>query len=85
MKRTDVTYGQLEKVLRAFGFTCRPGNRKPPGRIYEHKKTGAIVALPAFPESNKVYKHHLLAARMELDNFGIADPKTFEDKLRKAG
>lgn len=85
MRKTDVTYGQLEKVLRGFGFTCRPGNRKPPGRIYEHKKTGATIAFPAFPESEKVYEHHLVAARMELDDFGIADPTTFEAKLRKAG
>ena len=84
-KRADVTYGQLEQVLRAFGFTCRPGNNNPPGRIYEHKKTGAIVALPAFPETDKVYRHHLLSAQIELDNFGIADPPTFEAKLQKAG
>ena len=74
MKRTDVTYGQLEKVLRALGFTCHPGHRNPPGRIYEHQETGAIVMLPAFAETDRVYEHHLLAARMELDNFGIADP-----------
>jgi hypothetical protein len=85
MRTTDVTYGQLEKVLRAFGFVRRPGNRTPPGRIYEHKETGAIVALHAFPETAKVYEHHLVAARIELDNFGIADPTTFEAKLRKAG
>src|SRR5271155_2630367 len=85
MKRTEITYGQLDKVLRALGFTCRPGNNQPPGRIYEHKKTGAIVMLPSFPESDKVYEHHLLAARLELDNFGIADPMTFDSKLRKAG
>jgi hypothetical protein len=85
MKRTDVTYGQLEKVLRALGFTCHPGNRNPPGRIYEHEKTGAIVALPAFPETDKVYEHHLVAARMELEDFGIADPTTFDAKLQKAG
>jgi hypothetical protein len=85
MKRTDFTYGQLENTLRAFGFTCRPGKNDPPGRIYEHKKTGAIVMLPALSESEKVYEHHLVAARMELDDFGIADPTTFEAKLRKAG
>lgn len=85
MTTTDVTYGQLAKVLRAFGFHWRPGNRQPPGNIYEHPQTGAIVAFPAFPESDKVYEHHLIAARLELDNFGIADPTTFEAKLRKAG
>jgi hypothetical protein len=41
--------------------------------------------LPAFPESDKVYEHHLAAARSELDNFGIADPTTFDTQLQKAG
>ena len=46
MKRTDITYGQLEKVLRSLGFICRPGNNDPPGRIYEHQQTGAIGEQP---------------------------------------
>jgi hypothetical protein len=41
--------------------------------------------LPAYRESDKVYEHHLVAARSELDNFGIADPLTFDAKLQKAG
>lgn len=81
MKRTNVTYGQLEKVLRGLGCTCRSGNNDPPGRIYEHPITGALVMPPAFPESDKVYEHHLAAARMEVDDFGIADPKTFAATL----
>lgn len=85
MKRTKYTFGQLEKVLRAFGFLCRPGKNDPPGRIYGHPQTGAIVALPAFPPSDKVYPHHLFTAQMALDDFGIADPATFEAKLQKAG
>jgi hypothetical protein len=84
MKRTNVTYAQLDQVLRGLGFACRPGKRKPPGRIYEHKKSGAIVMLPAIPESERVFEHHLLAARSELDNFGIADPTTFDAKLHQA-
>jgi hypothetical protein len=40
---------------------------------------------PALPESDKVYEHHFVAARMELDDFGIADPSALESKLRKAG
>jgi hypothetical protein len=85
MRRTDVTYGQLDKVLRSLGFTCRPGSNDPPGRIYEHKKAGAIIMLPAVPDSDKVYEHHLAAARSELDNFAIADSRTFAAKLQKAG
>jgi hypothetical protein len=85
MKRTEVTYGQLDRVLRALGFTFRPGTNDPPGRIYEHPSAGAVIMLPAFRDGDKVYEHHLVAARSELDQFGIADPTTFAAKLQKAG
>jgi hypothetical protein len=85
MKRTEVTYGQLDKVLRSLGFSCRPTKNDPPGRIYEHEKTGAVVMLPEFPDSDRVFEHHLVAARTELDNFGLADPSVFAAKLQKAG
>jgi hypothetical protein len=85
MKQTDVTYGQLDKVLRSLGFTCQPTKHDPPGRFYEHKETGAVVMLPTFPDGDKVFEHHLLAVRTELDNFGLADPSVFAAKLQKAG
>jgi hypothetical protein len=85
MKKTAFTYGQLDRVLRSLGFICHPGNNDPPGRIYEHKNAGAMIMLPSFRESDKVYEHHLEAARSELDTFGIADPMTFDAKLEKAG
>jgi hypothetical protein len=85
MRRTDVTYGQLDKVLRALGFTVHPGRNDPPGRVYKHEDTGAIIMLPAYPKNDRVYEHHLAAARSELDNFGIADPTAFAAKLQKAG
>ena len=62
MKRTDVTYGQLDHVLRALGFTWRPGTNDPPGRIYEHPNVGAIIMLPAFRDSVKVYEHQTVSA-----------------------
>jgi len=85
MRRTEVSYGQLDRALRSLGFTCRPGKNDPPGRVYEHSKTGATIRVPAFPENDLVYEHHLVAARMELNDFGIADPTVFEAKLQKAG
>lgn len=85
MKKSDVTYEKLDRILLAFGFTCRPGANDPPGRIYEHAKAGALIMLPAFPKSDKVYEHHLAAARTELENFGITDATTFDTKLQKAG
>jgi len=84
MKQSEATYGQLDKVLQALGFSCRPSKNGPPGRVYEHPKAGAMILLPAFAESEKVLEHHLVSVRVELDNFGIADPITFATKLQKA-
>ena len=85
MKRSKVTYGQLDKVLRALGFTRRPSKNGPPGRVYEHKNAGAMILLPSFPDSAKVFEYHMVAVQGELDNFGIADPRTLAAKLQKAG
>ena len=84
MKRTDVTYGQLDKTLRLLGFSCRLLTDDPPARAYEHKGTGAAFVLPAFPESDHVLDHHLVGVRTSLDLFGIADSTEFAAKLKKA-
>lgn len=85
MKRTKFTYGQLDKVLRGLGFSCRLDKKEPPARVYEHKETGALIALPAFPKRNKVLGYHLVAVRTTLDLNGIAEPSIFEAELQKAG
>jgi hypothetical protein len=86
MKRSDVTYGQLDKALRSLGFSCRLSTDDSPStRVYQHKEAGALIMLPAFPESDPVFEHHLLDVRVQLDNFGIANSSVFDAKLRKAG
>ena len=85
MKRTDVTYGQLDKVLRSLGFSCRLVQEEPPARVYEHKETGAMIIMPPFPETDLVLDYHLIGARTTLDLFGVADPKVFDAKLQRAG
>lgn len=85
MKRTNVTFAQLDKVLRAYGFISRPGERNPRGRIYEHEPTGARVSMKPYRANEHVFEHHLYMAKSELDNFGIADPTTFDAKIQKAG
>jgi hypothetical protein len=84
MKRTDVTYGKLDRVLRGLGFSCRVVTDKPEARVYEHKESGAWIMLPRFPEDDLVLDYHLASARTTLDGFGIADPKVFDAKLQKA-
>jgi len=85
MRRTDVTYGQLDKVLRSLGFSCRLVKGDPPARVYDHEETGASFTIPPFPETDFVLDYHLVAARTILDLFGIADPKVFDAQVRRAG
>jgi hypothetical protein len=85
MTTTELTYGQLDKVLRSLGFTSRLVKGKPPARHYEHKETGAFITLPPLPENDRVMEHHLVAVRGTLDGFGIADPTAFAEKIQKAG
>jgi hypothetical protein len=85
MKRTDVTYGQLDKVLRSLGFTCRLVQGDPSARVYTHQDSGASITMPPFPEEDRVLEYHLVTARVMLDQHGIADPTAFDAKLRRAG
>lgn len=82
---TDVTYGQLDKVLRQFGFSCRVVKKDVESRLYEHEAAGALVLVPASSEKDHVPEYHIVTVRWTLDNFGIADPTTFAAKLQKAG
>jgi hypothetical protein len=86
MKRSTATYGQLDKALRSLGFSCRAlTDQPPPTRVYQHSATGSMIMLPAFPETDHVYEHHMIAVRTELDNFGIAEPSLFAAKLQNVG
>jgi hypothetical protein len=82
---TDVTYGQLDRVLRSLGFSSRLVQGQPPARHYEHKETGAFITIPPFAESDRVLEHHLVTVQVTLDGFGIADPGAFAEQIHKAG
>ena len=51
--------------------------------MYEHE-SGALHTTPPFPLTDFVLDYHLAAARTTADLFGIAEPKAFDAKLRKA-
>jgi len=85
MKKTDVTYGQLDKVLRSLGFSCRQVDGDPPARRYEHKRRGGFLSVPPMPDDEPVMEHHLVAARVMLDATGIADAKIFDAQMQRAG
>jgi hypothetical protein len=85
MKRTDFTYGQLDRVLRGLGFSRRLVQKEPPAVRYEHKESAALISMPPFTDDEKVLDYHLSAARATLDVFGIADPFAFAAELQRAG
>ena len=60
--RTDVTYGQLDKLLESLGFSCWLLKKKPPARVYEHKESGALIVMPPFPKTDFVLDYHLVGA-----------------------
>jgi hypothetical protein len=85
MKRTEITYGQLDRAMRSLGFTRRLVEKDPPAIRYEHKDTGALISVPPFDDDDKAFGHHITVARATLDTFGIADPFAFDAELQKAG
>jgi len=84
MAPTKLTYGKLDKVLRSLGFSSRLVQGRPPARHYEHPETGAFITVPPLPKSDPGMGHHLVAVRVTLDNFGIADPTAFAEQIQKA-
>lgn len=88
IKRTNVTYGQLGKVLRSFGFSRRvftPDDSEKAYVRFAHKDTGAWITLPLYSDEDHVLDYHMIATRGVLVNFGVADPSVFEAKLKKVG
>ena len=78
----EITYGRLSEILRSLGFTIR--EPKPGVRVFEHAESGAAIVLPAFPDNDRVYGHHLADAKMTLDAFGIVNKQEFASRLSKA-
>lgn len=83
--RTDVTYGQIDVLLRSLGFSKTTIEKRGKGVQYSHKESGAIIALPWFPDEDYVFDYHLAAVRGTLHDFGVADPSVFDAKLKKVG
>jgi len=78
----EMTYGRMEEILRALGFSLRGVEEN--NKVFLHEATGALVVFPAFPAENRVLPRHLLAVKSILQAYGIADPVGFTADLQKA-
>jgi hypothetical protein len=67
--------------VRSLGFSSQEVQTS---RVYRRDDSDALIAIPVFPDSKEVLPHHLVAVRMTLDNFGIADPLDFDAQLQTA-
>lgn len=77
---TEVTYGRLDATLRALGFAATVFENDT--RVYKHAPSGALVMFPLLPDSEAVRPHHLVATRMTLEWFGVAEPPEFAARLQ---
>jgi hypothetical protein len=83
--RTDVTYGQLDKALVSLGFRRRTVDLDGSAHVYEHPgRPEATIILPAFDGGDRVLDYHLSAVQTTVDLNGIAGPREFAARLRKA-
>jgi hypothetical protein len=71
----ETTYGRLTQTLLSLGFTIH--EPEPRVRVYKHAESGAVIILPSFPDTDRVYGHHLTAVKMTLDAYGIATEPEF--------
>jgi hypothetical protein len=68
----ELTYGRLDRVLRALGFSARVAE-DPKAKVYVHKETGALVPLPIVEDDETVRPSHLVAGRTVLDAYGFPE------------
>jgi hypothetical protein len=80
----EVTYGDLDKILRGLGFSCRKATLQTEAFVYEHQETGAVIILPAVSKRKRAMPHHLAAVQGTMKEYGIADPLDLAGELQKA-
>ncbi len=78
-----VNYGQLDTVLRSYGFVTH--EPKKGVRVYTYPGTEALFPIPIRPADEQVSNWHIMGARMTVDAYGIGDPDEFDARLIKAG
>ena len=79
---SELTYGRLDNELRSLGFSAYVVDEK--ARVYTEEKTGALIALPLFPDDREVLPRHVLAVRSTLQAYGLSDLPAFDTEHQRA-
>ncbi len=78
-----VSYGDLERTLRSFGFEMMevPNSH----RVFSHPHSEAAVLLPLYDRKKPASQIHYAMVRSTLDAFGFLERDEFDDVVRNHG
>jgi hypothetical protein len=79
MSTSGITYGELERLLRQWGFQLE---RSTPVMIFQHQSQDALVALPPYRPEDPVAAFHLAGVRKLLTERGIVQRDAFDQETR---
>jgi hypothetical protein len=82
MRKSNITYGQLDGVLRSLGFNVQIEKGK--RRLYAHAGTGALMSLPDRKPTELANATYVAAVRKVLADYDIADEVEFASQLQEA-
>lgn len=86
VKKSDVTYAQLETALRTLGFDVSSGANTFgfPYVRYENDTDDAIILIRGGAMDERLNAIDLLSAERTVEGRGVADLETFHRLLREA-
>lgn len=82
MRKSVVTYAQLDSVLQALGFSVRINKGK--HRLYTHQESGAVMSLPDARPGDAANATYVAAVRKVVTDYEIADDVEFTSRLGAA-
>jgi hypothetical protein len=85
VKKSDVTYAQLDATLRSLGFEASAVTNMLgfPGVCYENTEADTIIALRAGKPNELLNAIDLLSAEITIEGRGVVDRETFGRLLRE--
>jgi hypothetical protein len=75
MDGNGITYGELERLLRDWGFRLELAA---PAPVFRHEAQDALVALPPYRPDEPVAAFHLAGIRKLLTERGLVEPAAFD-------
>jgi hypothetical protein len=75
MIASGITYGELEQLLRQWGFRQE---RSSPASVFRHVSQDALVALPPYDPHEHVAAFHLVGIRKLVTERGIVGADAFD-------